>query len=61
MKKSWKNLLDCDSKRHKVCVIKEIKFEAYQIIFKEAQLENKINHFEKNKVSLDSLKKDHNL
>ena len=54
-------MLDCDSKRHKVCVIKEIKFEAYQIIFEEAQLENKINHFEKNKVSLDSLKKDHNL
>ena len=34
-------------------------FESYKNYLKVTQLENKINHLEKNEVDADSLKKDH--
>ena len=44
-------------KRHKKCVIKrKIKFEDYKNCLKATQLENKINHPEKNKIDMDNLK-----
>ena len=46
---------------HKVCVIREkLEFEDYENVLDVTQLENNINHLEKNKVNLDNLKKDHN-
>ena len=36
-----------------------VKFEDYKELLKATQLENKINHPERNKVNIDSLKKDH--
>ena len=44
----------------KKCVIKEkLKFENYKNCLETTQPENKINHLEKNKIDIDSLKKDH--
>ena len=44
-------------KRHKKCVIKrKIKFADYKNCLKATQLENKINHSEKNKIDMDNLK-----
>ena len=43
-------------KRHKKCVIKrKLKFEDYKNCLKATQLENKINHPEKNKIGMDNL------
>ena len=50
------------SKGTKKCVIKrKLKFEDYKNCLKSAQIENKINHLERNKIDLDSLyyKKEH--
>ena len=39
------------------CVIKrKLKFQDYKNCLKAAQVENKINHLEKNKIDVDSLK-----
>ena len=44
-------------KKHKKCVIKrKLKFEDYRNCLKATQLENKINHPEKNKIDMDNLK-----
>ena len=40
-------------------VIKKLKYENYKNCFEATQLDNKINHVEKNKIDIDSLKKDH--
>ena len=40
-------------------VIKKLKYENYKNCFEPTQLDNKINHEEKNKIDTDSLKKDH--
>ena len=47
------------SKRHKKCVIKRnLKFKDSKNALKTGQIENKINHLEKNKIDVDSLKED---
>ena len=44
----------------KKCVIKrKLKFENFKNCLQETELENIINHLEKNKIDIDSLKKDH--
>ena len=49
-----------NAKGSKKCVIKrKHKFESYKNYLKATQLENKINHLEKNEIDVDSLKKDH--
>ena len=41
-----------------MCVIKrEFKFENYKNCLEATQLENKVNHLEKNKTDIDSIKK----
>ena len=46
-------------KAHKKCVIKrKLKFENYKNCLEEAQTENELNHLEKNKTDVDSIKKD---
>ena len=47
------------SKRHKKCVIKRnLKFEDSKNALEAGQIENIINHLEKNKIDVDSLKED---
>ena len=49
---------DKKAKSTKKCVIKrKPKFENYRNCLEATQLENKINHLEKNKINIDSLKK----
>ena len=49
---------DKKAKGTKKCVIKrKLKFESYKTCLEAAQLQNKINHLEKNKINRDSLKK----
>ena len=44
----------------KTCVIKRnLKFQYYKNCLEVAQIEDKINHLEKNKINLDTLNKDH--
>ena len=44
----------------KKCVVKrKLKFEYYKHCLEATQLENKINHQEKNKIDIDNLKEDH--
>ena len=38
---------------------RRLKFEDYKNCLKAIQLENKMNHLEKNKIDVDSLKEDH--
>ena len=48
-----------NSKRHKKCVIKRnLKFKDCKNALKTGQIEIKINHLEKNKIDVDSLKED---
>ena len=42
----------------KQCAIKKIKFKNYKNCLEATQLENKINHLEKNEIDMDSFKKD---
>ena len=47
---------DSKAKGAKKCVIKrKLKFEYYENCLEPAQIENKINHLEKNKIDTDSL------
>ena len=47
------------SKDTKKCVVKrKNKFQDYENCLEAAQIENRINHLEKNKIDVDSLKKD---
>ena len=49
---------DKKAKGTKKCVIKrKLKFENYKTCLEATQLQNKINHLEKNKINIDSLKK----
>ena len=49
---------DKKAKDIKKCVIKiKLKFINYKNCLEATQLENKINYLEKNKISIDSLKK----
>ena len=49
---------DKKPKGTKKCVIKrKLKYENYKNRLKATQLENKINHLEKNKTYIDSIKK----
>ena len=49
---------DKKPKSTKKCVIKrKLKYENYKNRLKATQLENKINHLEKNKTYIDSIKK----
>ena len=49
---------DKKTKGTKKCVIKtKLKFQDYKNCLEAAQIENKINHLEKNKIDVDSLKK----
>ena len=63
--KNYSYLIDNDSedkkaKDTKKCVIKrKRKFEIYKNCIETSQPETKANHLEKNKIDLDSLKKDH--
>ena len=44
------------NKRQKKCVIKtKLKFKDYKNYLEAAQIENKVNHLEKNKFDVDSL------
>ena len=46
------------AKGTKMCVIKrKLKFENYKNCLEAVQLENKINHTEKNKIDIDSFHK----
>ena len=48
------------SKRHKkVCYKKSLKIKGYKNCLEATQLENKVNHPEKNETGIESLKKDH--
>ena len=50
---------DKKAKSTKKCVIKrKLKFEDYKNCLEAAQIENKINNLEKNKIDVDSLKED---
>ena len=40
-----------------MCHEKKIKFESYKNYLKATKLKNKINHLEKNKTDIDSIKK----
>ena len=51
--KIWKSLSKID------CHTKKLKFEDYKNCLEGNELENKINHPEKNKIDLDTLKEDH--
>ena len=49
---------DKTAKGTKKCVIKrKLKFENYKNCLEATQLENKINHLEKNQIDIDSIKK----
>ena len=50
--KKTKGTKKCNTKR-------KLKFEYYKSCLEAAQIENKINHLEKNKIDVDSLKEDH--
>ena len=51
---------DKKAKDTKKCVIKrKLKFENYENCLGATKLENKVNYLEKNKINLDSLKKNH--
>ena len=51
---------DKKAKGTKKCVIKrKLKFENYKSCLEAIQLQNKTNHLEKNKIDINSLKKDH--
>ena len=48
------------AKGTKKCVIKrKLKFENYKSCLEAAQIENKINYLEKNKIDIDSIKENH--
>ena len=50
-------MIDDDSKNIKKCAIKiKIKFRNYKNSLEATQLDKKINHLEKNKIDVDSLK-----
>ena len=50
---------DNKAKGTKKCFIKKkLKFEDYENCLEAIQIVNKINHFEKNKIDVDSLKED---
>ena len=52
---------DKKGKATKECVIKrKLKFENYKNCLEATQLENKINHLEKNETVADCLEKNHN-
>ena len=63
--KNYSYLIDEDSedkkaKRTKKCVIRrELQFENYKSCLKATQLENKINHLEKNKTERENIKENH--
>ena len=63
--KNYSYLIDEDSedkkaKRTKKCVIRrELQFENYKSCLKAPQLENKINHLEKNKTERENIKENH--
>ena len=40
-------------------VINRLKFENQKTCLEASQLENKINHLEKNRIDIEGLKKDH--
>ena len=47
-----------DGRQDKKCLIKrKLNFEKFKNCLEATQLDNKINHLEKNKISIDSLKK----
>ena len=47
-------------KAQKKCFLKrKLKFENYKNCLEATQLDNKINYLEKNKIDIDSLKRDH--
>ena len=51
---------DKKSKGTKNCVIKiKLEFEDYKSCFEAAQIENKTNYLQKNKINIDSLKRIH--
>ena len=51
---------DKKAKDTKKCVIKrKLKFENYENCLGATKLENEVNYLEKNKINLDSLKKNH--
>ena len=62
---NYSYLIDEDSedkkaKRTKKCVIRrELQFENYKSCLKATQLENKINHLEKNKTERENIKENH--
>ena len=60
--KTYSYLIDHGSEDKKAKSEKEkkkLKFENYKNCLEATQLENKINHLEKNEINVDSLKKGH--
>ena len=61
--KTYSYLVDDSGKNKKTkgtkkCVMKrKLKFESYKNYLKATKLKNKINHLEKNKTDIDSIKK----
>ena len=55
--KTYNYLIDDDSENKKAKK-RKLKFENYKNCLEVTQLENKINHPEKNKIDVDSLKED---
>ena len=48
------------NQKHKKCVVKrKLKFEEYKHYLEATQLENKINHLEKNTLNIDNLQENH--
>ena len=48
------------NQKHKKCVVKrKLKFEEYKHYLEATQLENKINHLEKNTLNTDNLQENH--
>ena len=54
--KAYSYLKDNNDETKKCVIKRKLKFEDYKNCLKAAQIENKINHLEKNKICVDSLK-----
>ena len=59
--KAYSYLKDNNDETKKCVIKRKLKFEDYKNCLKAAQIENKINHLEKSKIDVDSLKQDNKL
>ena len=56
--KAYSYLKDNNDETKKCVIKRKLKFEDYKNCLEAAQIENKINHLEKNKTDVDSLEED---